>query len=53
MEFSGKRACGNVRLIRTLLRPGGKQKHLNKSTARILCRGRGKILLIDLENQRN
>lgn len=49
---SGRRACGSVGLRRTL-RPGGKQKYLNKSTGRILYRGREKILLLDLKNQRN
>lgn len=53
MALSGRRARGNVSLIRTLLRPVGKQKYLNKSTARIIYRGREKILLLDLENEKN
>lgn len=46
MEFSGRWACGNESLIRTLLGPGIKQKYLNKSTAGVLYRGREKILLL-------
>lgn len=53
VAFSGRRGCGNESLIRTLLGPGGKQKYLYKSTARILYRGREKFLLFDLKNQRN